>query len=119
MGLLACNGRAFPATELIEHGGPTAPVRIFASVREERRNLLPVPLGRAPFQGEGLSHGRTRYGQRHGLFACADRHIGVNGPAVQAKDRVLQEDIEVSPPQELLGDRPARDLVDLRASRYL
>lgn len=198
------------------------PVRIFARVREDRRNLIPVPLGRAPLQVEGLSNGLTRHGQLqgqapgiercchpwrtrllgtslqivrvsedggdrrghergmqerlqgagpfgvnrveavlqlvqldaafdlpahpvevrhlpwadpgreigeeetmtfrgldadeaqlHGILAFADRHIGVNGPAVEEQDLVLTENIEVSPPLELLGDLPARERVDL------
>jgi hypothetical protein len=50
--------------------------------------------------------------QLHGIIACADMPIGVNGPAVQEKDLVLAEDGEGSPPQALLGDLPARAMVD-------
>jgi hypothetical protein len=51
--------------------------------------------------------------QRPCLFAFADMHISVNGPAVQDQDVVRDEGVEVSPPKERLGDLSTCDRVDL------
>jgi len=40
--------------------------------------------------------------------------VGINGPAIQDEDRLLDEGIEVSAREELAGHLPARDIVDLR-----
>jgi hypothetical protein len=40
-------------------------------------------------------------------------HVGVNGPAVEDEDVVLDEGIEVGPREELLGDVSPGEIINL------
>ena len=57
IGCIAREGLALPATQLIEDGWATAPVRVFSAMHEQHRNLVPTFRGRGPLQLKGLGDG--------------------------------------------------------------
>ena len=62
----ASPGLALPASQLIEHRRPTAPVRVLTGGREECRDLRPAPLGLSFRQGDGLGDGLAGHCERQG-----------------------------------------------------
>ena len=62
-GLFSHDGLTFPATELIQNGGPTTPVGGSPGMCEQFCDLLPAPLRRGPLQVEGLSDRLARDGE--------------------------------------------------------
>jgi hypothetical protein len=63
VGLFARNGLAFPAAEVIENGGPTAPIGVSPGMHEPLRDLVPPLLRLSPLQLEGLGDRLTGYGE--------------------------------------------------------
>src|SRR5262245_31695930 len=49
----------------------------------------------------------------HGVGGTAHPYIGINGPAIEHKDLVLEEDVEVGPGKELWGDLAPGNSIDL------
>src|SRR5262252_746726 len=76
VGFFACTRLAFPATELIEDGWPTAPVGVSPAMREQLCNLIPALRGLSPRQLEGL---RNRL--------AGDRQLQGQAPGVQGSLR--------------------------------
>ena len=66
VGFFAREGLAFPATQLIEDGWPSAPVGVFPAMRKQLRNLVPALRGLCPLQLEGLRNGLTGDGELQG-----------------------------------------------------
>jgi hypothetical protein len=60
VGLFAGQRLAFPATELIEDGWPTAPVGASPAMRAQPCNLIPALHGLSPRQLKGLCSGGIR-----------------------------------------------------------
>ena len=49
----------------------------------------------------------------HGIVGTTHAHIGINGPAIEYEDLVLEEDVEVGPWEELWGDLATSNSVNL------
>src|SRR5262245_63875597 len=75
VGFLSSNRLPLPASQLIQDRRSTAPVRVFASMGEQRRNLLPPALGRGSLQLACLGNGLTGDAQLQGEKPGMERRL--------------------------------------------